>query len=210
MALAAALGGCAVPRMAPCIAAAPVGPVVWVLDHGWHTDIALRPADLDGPLAAWAGRWVGAEALVFGFGKRSYLLAVAGAPAEYLLGAIPGPGAIEAKGLSVTPPVAYPGRTTVVALPPGGAARLSAFLWGSLRRDAADQPVPALPAPLRGSLFLESSHGYSLAHTCNTWTAAALQAAGLPVTDRGVVLASGVLAQLPAVPGACAPAAYFT
>lgn len=203
MALVAALGACALPRALPCGPVATSGPRVWVLDHGWHTDLALAVADLKGPLAAWAGRYVGAQALVFGFGKRSYLLALAGAPAEYLLGAVPGPGAVEVKGLGVSPAEAYPERAIALALPPGGAARLSDFLWSSMRRDASDQPVPALPEPLRGSLFLEATHGYSLAYTCNTWTATALRAAGLPIEDRGVVLAGAVLGQLPALAGAC-------
>jgi Protein of unknown function (DUF2459) len=189
------LAGCAAPPAAPC-AAVPEGPVAWVVDHGWHTDIALRVEDLAGPLAGFRTPFAGAAALVFGFGKRSFVLAGAGAVEELLLGPIPGPGAVQVKGLAVPPAAAYPGRATALPLPQGGLARLSEFLWNSLALDAAGRPVPAHPGPLHGSLFYESSRGYSLAYTCNTWTAEALRLAGLPVSDAGVALPRGVLVQL--------------
>ncbi|WP_431268520.1 DUF2459 domain-containing protein [Dankookia sp. P2] len=49
---------------------------------------------------------------------------------------------------------------------------------------------------MQGSLFLAASRDYDLGFTCNTWTAAALQRAGLPVDPAGVVLARSILAQL--------------
>lgn len=193
-----ALAACAVPPPLPC-PAAPDGAVAWVIDHGWHTDIALRPQDLDGPLAAFRLPFAAAEALVFGFGKRSFVLAEAGAAEELLLGPFPGRGAMQVKGLRLLPPAVYPGRVTALALPAGGLARLSRFLWDSFALDPAGAPVPAHPGPLHGSLFYEAVRGYSLAYTCNTWAAEALRLAGLPVSERGVVLAGAVLAQLAAI-----------
>lgn len=183
-----ALAGCAVPHPPPC-AVPPAGHVVWALDHGWHTDIALRSADLDGPLAGIRALFPGAAALAFGFGKRSFMLAQAGASGELLLGPLPGPGALQVKGLAVPPPLAYPGRAIALALPDGGLARLAAFLRASIAEDSQALLV-------QGSLFYPAARGYSLAYTCNTWTAEALRLAGLPVSERGVVLAGAVLAQI--------------
>ncbi|MCB4823178.1 DUF2459 domain-containing protein [Roseicella aerolata] len=205
MALAlAALAGCAAPPPPLPCATAPEGPLAWVVDHGWHTDIALRTADLAGPLAGFRTLFPGAGTVVFGFGKRSFMLAGAGAVEELLLGPLPGPGVVQVKGLRVAPPEAYPEGAIALPLPEGGLARLSAFLWESLALDAAGRPVPAHPRPLHDSLFYESSRGYSLLYTCNTWTAEALRSAGLPVHAGGVVLTRAVLGQLPAIPGACA------
>jgi uncharacterized protein (TIGR02117 family) len=196
------LAGCALPPPAPC-ATLPEGPVAWVVDQGWHTEIALRAADLTGPLTGFRNLLPTAETLVFGFGKRSYVLAEAGAVEELLLGPLPGRGVVQVKGLSVAPPTAYGARATALPLPQDGLARLSDFLWDSIARDAAGQPVPANPGPLRDSLFYDASRGYSLLYTCNTWTAEALRRAGLPVEPAGVVLTRAVMAQLPAIPGAC-------
>jgi hypothetical protein len=197
------LAGCALPPPGPC-ATLPEGPTAWVVDQGWHTEIALRAADLTGPLGGFRGLIPAAETLVFGFGKRSYVLAEAGALEELLLGPLPGRGVVQVKGLSVAPPAAYGARATALPVPQGGLARLSDFLSDSIARDAAGRPVPAHPGPLQGSLFYDASRGYSLLYTCNTWTAEALRHAGLPVEPAGVVLTSAVLAQLPAIPGACA------
>ena len=47
------LAGCALPPPAPC-ATLPEGPTAWVIDQGWQTEIALRAADLSGPLGGSA------------------------------------------------------------------------------------------------------------------------------------------------------------
>ncbi|WP_165943282.1 DUF2459 domain-containing protein [Roseicella aquatilis] len=196
-----ALGACArPPPAAPCVAPPP-GEVAWLLERGWHLEIALRRADLVAPLTGIAARFPGAETLLFGFGKRSYVLAEAGAVEELLLGPLPGRGAVEVRALSAEV-AALPGPAVALPLPPGGQARLQAFIAGSILWDGAE-PRPAHPRPVQDSLFYEARRGYSLLYTCNTWTAEALRAAGLPVSAQGVVLAGAVLAQLPRVAGGC-------
>jgi hypothetical protein len=56
---------------------------------------------------------------------------------------------------------------------------------GRGRRRAA---VRIAPGPYPESAFYASSGTYSLDYTCNTWTATALKAAGLPIQASGVVL----------------------
>ena len=58
----------------------------------------------------------------------------------------------------------------------------------SAPRAIADGPYP-------GSLFYVSTRTYSAGYTCNTWTAEALQTAGLPVHADGVVFADEVADQ---------------
>ena len=182
------LAGCALPPPAPC-AAPPEGSKAWVVDQGWHTEIALRAATLPQPLARLRASFPGAETLAFGFGKRGYVLAEAGEMAELLLGPLPGPGVIQVKGLRLAPPATWPGRAIALPLGEAGLPALAAFLWESI--------APGAEAlSLQGSLFLAASRDYSLGFTCNTWTAAALRRAGLPVDPAGVVLAGAVLAQL--------------
>ncbi|TDH63003.1 DUF2459 domain-containing protein [Dankookia rubra] len=189
--VAAALGllaGCVRPAPPTC-AARPEGAMAWVVDQGWHTEIALDAATLPEPLAGLRALFPGAWTLAFGFGKRSYVLAEAGNISELLLGPLPGPGVIQVKGLRVAPREAWPGRVTALPLNDEGLAALAGFLWESIAPEAAAQS-------LQGSLFLAASRDYTLGFTCNTWTAAALRRAGLPVDPAGVVLADAVLAQL--------------
>ena len=200
MAMAAPIGlgllaGCARPMAAACTGQRD-GPVAWVVDQGWHTEIALRAATLPAPLAPLRATFPGAETLAFGFGKRGYVLAEAGEVAELLLGPLPGPGVIQVKGLRLGPPAAWPGRVLAVPLDDAGMAALADYIRDSI--------VPeTVGLSLQGSLFLAASRGYSLGFTCNTWTAAALRRAGLPVDPAGVVLAGAVLAQLR--PNGCLP-----
>ncbi|MFC7476825.1 DUF2459 domain-containing protein [Dankookia sp. GCM10030260] len=184
----ALLAGCARQPPLPC-AARPVGPIAWVVDQGWHTEIALRAADLTGPLARFRTIFAGAETVVFGFGKRSYVLAEAGAFAELLLGPLPGPGVVQLRGLRAPPAEAWPGRAAALPLTTAGLVALSGFIRDSIAPQAEE-------LALHGSLFLAASRDYTLAFTCNTWTAAGLQRAGLPVDPAGVVLAGALLAQL--------------
>jgi hypothetical protein len=66
--------------------------------------------------------------------------------------------------------------------------RADRYIEASLyRRDG--KPVDLGPGPLPESRFYASGGHYSAAQTCNTWTVAALQYAGLPVRAGGVIFA---------------------
>ncbi len=191
-ALVLALAGCAGRPAASC---GPAGSdVVYVVDHGWHTDIGVPAAELSGPVAVFRTVFPGARALVFGFGKRTFFTARTDSWREYLLGPFPGPAAILVTGLRVMPDAAYgPTETVVLHLPPGGAARLSKFLWHQFASDHAGHPRLIAPGTYPGSLFYAATATYTLAHTCNAWTADALRDAGVAVSPGGVVFAGQVM-----------------
>ena len=170
--------------------------MVSLVDRGWHVEIGLDAADLTGGLAVFRQIFPGARALVFGYGKRTFFTARTDSLSEYLLGPVPGPAAIQVTALSVPPSAAYPARdTAVMALPPGGGARIAASLWEDFARDASGGPRLIGPGPFPGSLFYAARSGYSLGHTCNTWVAELLHAGGLPVRGDGVVLSGQVMAR---------------
>ena len=80
-------------------------------------------------------------------------------------------------------------------LPQAEVDRVADFLWRYLRKDAAGAPAPFAPGPYPGSVFYASGGTYALGHTCNTWTAEALRAAGMPVGTGGVLFANQVWAR---------------
>ena len=200
--VAAAFSGCAGPP--PALCTPQTGPVVWVIDRGWHTEIALPAEEIAGPLATFRDVFPGARVVVFGFGKRTWITARVESPSELLMGPFPGPGAIQAVGLRVAPDAAWrTGSVTRLTLRPGRAADLSAFIWNAIGKTPSGGPRLIAPGLSPGSLFYAASHAYGPDYTCNNWTAEALRDAGLAVVSQGVVFANGVSRQIARLPQAC-------
>jgi hypothetical protein len=191
-----ALAGCAATPAVPCGGAPPSRDVVYIIDHGWHTDIGVPASELSGPAGVFRSIYPGVAALVFSYGKRTFLTAPVDDWSEYLLGPVPGPGAILVTGLAVMPDQAYDGTPVgVLRLPVGGARALSDYLWAELRKDRTGKPLLIDPAPFPGGVFYAATDTYMLTHTCNTWAIDALRAAGLPVDPTGVVFAGQAMAR---------------
>lgn len=177
-----------------CVAAP--GPALWLLDAGWHTEIGLPPALLPPPLAAIFPE---AALVFFGFGKRHFMLAESPGPAEWLAGPFPGEAALQVTAWSGIPARALrlPVAPARLGEGPLGEALLASFAPGPASHGLA--LIEARP----GRRFFRAARGYSLAYTCNTWTAGMLAAGGLPVRAEGVVLSGGVMGQAARLPGVC-------
>ena len=184
---------------------------VHVIARGWHTDIGL-PAGmpLQPQLAALAQDFPGVREMVFGFGDRSYLLERTPSPVNMLRALLPGPGAILLTALVAAPDVAFGAANVVpLRLSQAGFDRLQRFIAASLQTANLQSPfrgssspvptgttapvVPLAEGPYPGSRFYPSNIVYAGTYTCNTWTAEALAAAGLPVGVSGVVFAHQVM-----------------
>jgi hypothetical protein len=163
--------------------------VIYVIKRKWHVDIGFAAADLRPPLASLRADFPGTQYLLFGFGDRHYLLDQDRGVGGALAALWPGPGVMLVTGLTTTLQAAF-GEDNVMEIPVT-TAQLSdalAFVWRGLSApNGAITPLRA--GPYEGSLYYPASQGYSAFHTCNTWAAEALQAAGLPVHSFGVELA---------------------
>ncbi len=168
--------------------------VVTVVERDWHTDIALRAEDMDGPLASIRARFPGVRTLLFGFGDRHYLTDRQPGFTDMLIAAFPGPGALLVTGLRTTPAEAF-GAANVVDLPvtAAGLHRVVDFLWHAFETDATGRPRLLGDGPYPGSIFFASADTYALTHTCNTWTAEVLQVGGMAVRAAGVLFATQVM-----------------
>jgi Protein of unknown function (DUF2459) len=172
--------------------------VVYVVRRSWHIDVGFAAADLAAPLAAVAAQFPGVRYVLFGFGDQHYLLAKKH-NAPVLLGALRrGPGMILVTGLVSEPQAAFGApQVAMLRLSEREERDVQAFVWGSLAR----QPDPAIltpyaNGPYEGSLYFSAVPQYSAFHTCNTWAAEALAAAGLPVDSAGVVFAGQLWGQV--------------
>jgi len=174
------------------------GEVVYVIFGGWHTELGLPVAEISGPLATLKPGFPNAGYLVFGWGAHDYYMARNPGIGDLLRAAAPGPAVMLVIPLQVSPE-AFFGASNTFSIPASqeGVKRLSQFLWDYLAVDKEGPPRLAGTGPYPQSVFYASAGTYNLGHTCNTWTAEALRAAGLPMTAAGVVSASQVLDQLP-------------
>jgi uncharacterized protein (TIGR02117 family) len=206
LAMALALTACgSAPRRAADIAlSGEVGSLVtvYVIKRSWHTDIGFAVADLPPPLAKLRPALPEADYLLFGFGDKHYLLS-RGNSFGGLLGAVwPGDGLVLMTGIEGTPEQAF-GAAGVARLQVNAtqANRLEEFIWNTLATH--DGVATALaPGPYDESVYYEATPRYSALHTCNTWTAEGLRAAGLPVHSFGVEFSWQVWPQVRRLQGA--------
>ena len=186
----------------PYVGSAPRAEPIYVVSGGWHTELGLPLEGLTGGLAALKPEFPSARYLVFGWGARDYYTARNAGIADLLRAAVPGPAVMLVIPLQISPE-AFFGASNVFVLsaPREGIQRLAQFLWDYLAVDKHGLPSRISIGPYPQSVFYASTGTYNLGHTCNTWTAEALQVAGLPINAAGVVFAGQVLDQLPSVVG---------
>jgi Protein of unknown function (DUF2459) len=83
VAMAGSLSGCA---MMPTDGPVPNGTVMlYVVDHGWHTDVGIPVQGITGPLALLTSDFAGIRFAMFGFGERHYYMAHHPGSGEMLL-----------------------------------------------------------------------------------------------------------------------------
>lgn len=168
---------------------------IYIARRGWHIDIGMAVADLTLPLAAAISELPRARYVFFGFGDRHYLLAKSHGGPTLLKALWPGEGIMLVTGLEVSPDEAF-GAAKVVALAVSHAQlrALQGFIGGSFA--GAQRELRAYrEGPYPGSLYFLASPTYSALHTCNTWGAEALRAAGLN-THTGVIFAGQLWSQV--------------
>jgi uncharacterized protein (TIGR02117 family) len=155
---------------------------------------------LSGRLSPLRREFPSARYLAFGWGARDYYMAQNFGIGDLLRAAVPGPTVMLVIPLEISPE-AFFGASNVFLLhaPPNGTQHLSQFLWEYLVIEENGTPGRIGAGPYPQSAFYASTGSYNLGHTCNTWTAEALRAAGLPVNPAGVVFSGQVLDQLPPI-----------
>ena len=194
--LAAALSGCSRTAALPYRPDGAGTATIYVIGRDWHTDIAIPASELSGPLAGLQRVFPGARYFSFGFGERDYLLARRASVVHTLLALWPSPGLVLVTGLRATPPEAFgPSHVVTLRVSEAGQSALLAFVQNYFDVASDSRPRAAAYGPYPGSVFFASPGTYSAVYTCNTWTADALHAAGLPVTADGVLFAAQVMRQ---------------
>lgn len=190
------LSGCALAPPPP--APVPSGRnALFVIDRGWHTDIGVPVPQPNGALSVFETEFPGVRYLVFGFGERAFFTAPNRTIGAALRALLPSPAAILVTALRSSPPEAFgPGHVVVLHLQRGAVEQIVQFIWNDFARNPADRPRLLADGPYPGSLFYFSVGTYDALYTCNTWTAEALRAGGVPVRAFGTVFSSQVMDQV--------------
>ncbi len=170
---------------------------VIVVDRGWHTDISLPADKLDARFDALRARFPGAQEFTFGFGERVYVQKRDRTALDALRALLPSEGMVLVTALATSPAAAF-GKDDAIplAVSAAGFAGVENFVRAAMADDAAGAPVFVGDGPYPGSAFYASTLTYWGLRTCNTWTAQALQAGGVPVTSAAVLFADQVTGQV--------------
>ena len=170
---------------------------VFVIDHGWHTGIVVRQADL--PVGLWPTHRdvAGSEYIEVGWGDRDFYLAPKGTLALALKAAFRSTATVlHVVALDGPPDRWFAGHEVVtLRVSERGFRGLADFVGAAWARDESGEPILLGPGLYPRSRFYRATGRYSLLTTCNTWTAEALQAAGLPINPTSVVTAGQVMSE---------------
>ena len=169
---------------------------VGVIDEGWHTGIIL-PAKALGPgLTDLRHRFPKARYLVFGWGNRRFYEAASPDAGKAIAALFPSSSVIFVQEIQAHKLKPSPGTDLRwLCISPSGIRRLDGFLETYFRKDRQGRLVRAEPGPSHGE-FYASTGTYDALHTCNTWTAEALQVGGLPVHSAGILFANQVMSEI--------------
>jgi uncharacterized protein (TIGR02117 family) len=178
------------------------GVTVYLLDNGFHTDLAVPRAALmqgGGPLAEATAGLAPGDWILIGWGDAVFYVdrsAVSGRLADGAR-ALFRPG--NASVVMLDPQAMDPTRRfraedrQAVRLSPAGMAALHARIEASLSTDATGRPITATAHPDDDARFFESREIFWVGHLCNHWTAELLSAAGLPIRPFRAVTSGEVM-----------------
>jgi hypothetical protein len=172
---------------------------VYVARRTWHIDVGFATTELEPPLASLVATRPEARYWFFGFGDRRYLMLGHHNALDLFAALFPGDGLVLATTLTTAPEEAF-GTDGVarISLTAAQTHALQAFVWQTLSTPDGVAGPPET-GPYEGSYYFASSMHYSALHTCNTWAAEALQAAGLAIRSSGVVFAGQLWTQVRAL-----------
>lgn len=170
---------------------------IGVLIAGWHTGLVLSAGEL-GVLSPLLRSDPQAQYVGFGWGNRRFYMAAHPGSGDAIAALLPSPSALFVQAAADPADLlANDAHIQWVCANREQLWRVDRYIEQSLLRP--DRPVNLGSGPLPHSRFYASAEHYSGVHTCNTWTVAALQYAGLPISAGGVLFSSQVDGRVPAL-----------
>ncbi len=176
------------------------GPViaVYLVAHDGHTGIALPRAEIPAGLWPESREFPQAEYLEVGWGNRDYYFGGNQGLLGTLSAVFPSPSVLHVAGFQGSPARFFRANEIVeLAVPPDGFEGLVRYIHDAHERVGALPAAPLGPGLYGDSRFYPAWESFHLFRTCNTWTAQALRAAGLPFRDS--ITMEGLMSQARAI-----------
>src|SRR5262249_9611928 len=166
---------------------------IYIVRHDWHTGLVVKYDDIDPRLWPEKDDFPDALYLEVGWGDRDFYQAARPGLGLLLQAALKSPASVLfVIGLPTTVTRYFPYADILESpLSRRGLQELVSFSHATYKRDPMGRMIRLGPGHNhQHSLFYLAEGDYSLFNTCNSWTARALQAAGLPIKEA--LLARGV------------------
>ena len=171
---------------------------VFVVNHGWHSAIVIKKADIAEGLLPEVRDFPDAEYLEIGWGDWDYYQAPDPGLGSALKAAFWSSGSVlHVAGFKGAVENYFRGSEIVeIGLPDEAFQQLTGFISGTFSRPDAAAPVEPRPGLYPNSRFYSARGRFHLFRTCNTWAAEALQSAGLPTSPAYAVTAGNLSYQV--------------
>jgi uncharacterized protein (TIGR02117 family) len=168
-----------------------------VVRHGWHVGIVVAREEIAARVPLPGEDFSGAEHLEVGWGDARFYQAEDPSAGLALRAALwPTESVMHLVGFSGDPARYFPASEIIgVCVSPSGYRRMLAFIAESFERGPGGEVRPLGPGLYGASRFYRAAGSFHLFNTCNTWTARAIAASGLPVSTR-TITAGGLVSQL--------------
>ena len=200
------IGACTAPPVNPALPPDETGRAVFVIQHRWHTGIAVRRADI--PAGRWpeSANYPHARYLEVGWGDRDFYPAPDPSTWDALRAVLtPGPSVLHLVGLHDHPAATFPFSEVVeLRVDPDGFERLIDFIAASHERSGDRSAAAIGPGLYLDSHFYPALGSFHLFNNCNTRVVDALRAAGLPM--QWAITSGEVIEQARHLGGSIGPA----
>ncbi len=171
---------------------------IHVVNHGWHTGLVVRRADIPLGLVPETGDFPAADSLELGWGDWDYYQS--GDPGLWLAlkaALWPSASVLHVTGVKGKVTGRFAGYEVIrLAVARDGFIRFVDYLHYSFLRSGALKAMPIASGWGPNSLFYPARGKFHLFNTCNSWTARALEAAGFPMGMLEPVTADQLMAKV--------------
>jgi uncharacterized protein (TIGR02117 family) len=171
---------------------------IYVASNGWHSAIFLAKAGIPRNAIPEVADFPNAAFIGFGWGDAAYFPNPDPGFVTLLNAALrPTPSVVHVTGLSSHPRDAFPNDEVIrLRLSEDGLRSLFGFLNMAFDRSGAPRAASHAPGLHSYSKFYRAQGDFHLFNNCNSWTARAVVASGLPLDAGAIFRAESLMASL--------------
>lgn len=170
---------------------------IWVVGHGWHSGLVLRPNDVPLELFPEIRNFSDSEFVELGWGDEGFYCAKQiTTPLVMRALFMPTPSVMHVAGFDGKVNRVFASSDIIqVSLSNEQFHKLCKFVSSTFERTENGESIPLRPGLYGQSTFYRAKGNYYAPKTCNVWTASALKSAGCQIIPQLAVTADNVVSQ---------------